>query len=117
MSESKHTSGPWYCEKQYPDAVATAIGEPIAIVGGEDCCEDVEFIIGRTCDYGPHGNEQTEANARLIAAAPDLLKALTGLVRFNEDDPDYYAGDDDGVLGRLMYAANAAIAQATGKTV
>jgi hypothetical protein len=79
MNKSKYTPGPWTLEKQRDDAEYTAIGEPIAIIGGEDCCEVIKFIVGRCCDYGPHGDEQTTANAQLIAAAPDLLAACKAL--------------------------------------
>jgi len=72
---SEHTPGPWCMEKQSKDACGTAIGEPIAVVGGEATDESVEFVVGRACDFGPHGDLATEANARLIAAAPDLLEA------------------------------------------
>lgn len=47
-----------------------------------------------------------------MKTTPDLLTALTGLVQFNESDPDLYVGDDDGTLSRLMFSAHAAIAQA-----
>jgi hypothetical protein len=67
-----HTPGSWSVE-QNRGQPSTAIGEPVAVVGGEATGEDVEFVVGRTCDFGPHGTEQTTANARLIAAAPDLL--------------------------------------------
>ena len=58
-----HTPGPWF-------AVAAADGETYisdsnAIVGGR--------IIARTTFVD---DEEEDANARLIAAAPDLLKAL-----------------------------------------
>ncbi len=75
MSEAKHTPGTWCVEKFDPDAEWTSIGGPIAIVGGEDLCEKVQFTVGTLQDWGPHGIEQTEANANLIAAAPDLLAA------------------------------------------
>jgi len=80
LSTFKHTPGPWHCERQTPDAWGTAIGEPIAVIGGEATGEPVEFIVGRCCDWGPHGATQTEANAYLIAAAPDLLEACQAMV-------------------------------------
>jgi hypothetical protein len=75
----KHTPGPWVLEIQKPLALSTRIGEPIAVVGGEYLYESIEIIVGRTCDFGSHGAEQTLANARLIAAAPDMLEALEAI--------------------------------------
>lgn len=62
MSESKHTPGPWkavipdYCDLRK---------EPYHI-RGKAC------LIGTACLQA----EETESNARLMAAAPDLLDAL-----------------------------------------
>ena len=72
---SKHTDGPWRMEKFSEDALYTTIGGPVASVGGQALGESVEFVVGTSGDWGPHGDAETEANARLIAACPDLLKA------------------------------------------
>ena len=67
-----------------------------AIVDEEGCT---------VCNPSPMG----EANARLIAAAPDLLEALQGMI-------DYFIGGsiDDYSDTETMQAARAAIAKATG---
>lgn len=78
-----YTEGPWVIEKDH-GLPYTMIGEPIAIVGGDETGESVRFTVGRNCDFGPHGPEQTEANARLIAAAPDLLAALEGILAITD---------------------------------
>ncbi len=75
---SEHTPTPWHLEKQDPCDMGTAIGEPIAVIGGEATGEGVEFVLGRCCDFGPHGNEQTEANARLIHRAVNAHDDLLG---------------------------------------
>jgi hypothetical protein len=110
MSDVKHTPGPWHLDKEH-DGEYTMIGEPIAIVGGEETGESVRFTVGRTCDYGPHGNDQTEANARLIAAAPELLEACRMLrLQFSDDGTARYSL----VSAReAVAAANVAIAKAT----
>jgi len=91
---SKHTPGPWY-------------------VGCED--EDtgeIEVISGvrpYVCLVLPGAiDEVTPANARLIAAAPELLEALTEIVT---------AADGDGwkKLDATFAGARAAIAKATGE--
>ena len=84
MSETKHTPGPWRLEKQVAGRDWTSIGAPVATVGGEALCESVEFIVGTVSDFGPHGEQETEANARLIAAAPDLLEACEYAVEHAE---------------------------------
>lgn len=55
------------------------------------------------CNPSPMG----EANARLIAAAPDLLAALQSLVAVCENEGFPH-------LGRILPAARNAIAKATG---
>ena len=106
---AKHTPGPWHLEKDH-DGVFTAIGEPIAIVGGEETGEQVRFTIGRTCDYGPHGDEQTTANAQLIAAAPDLLAACEAALMQFEENASYDEAD-----GYVVRQLQSAIAKARGQ--
>ena len=62
-----------------------------------------------------------EANARLIAAAPDLLAALERLIASDEAHETMHAPDGDDVARMIEYAAafdnaRAAIAKATGAT-
>jgi hypothetical protein len=61
--------------------------------------------------------QSEEKDANLIAAAPDLLAALGQMVRYNDADPDLYSGDNDGVLGRIMFNCRTAIAKAEGGEV
>jgi len=66
MSEAKHTAGPWRTfngTDVYPDDGDTAAMKHIA-----DCSM-----------AGSIGGDEQNANARLIAAAPDLLDALQHL--------------------------------------
>jgi hypothetical protein len=73
MTQAKHTPGPWFQHE----------GEVIAAEYG---------LISRA--YYGHPDSQNAANARLIAAAPELLEALkgmvniakTGMVDFNPHD-------------------------------
>jgi len=110
MSEqAKHTAGPWRLEKQV-DAPFTNIGGPIAIVGGRDLCESVEFIVGTLSDCGVHGEAQTEANARLIAAAPELLELLFEALPYIEESEQF----NKPTCRTLSKRARAAIAKAGG---
>lgn len=53
--------------------------------------------------------ERSHANARLIAAAPDLLEALEGVIPYLEEDPD-----DEGDYNERIRTVRAAIAKAKG---
>jgi hypothetical protein len=96
MSEQKHTSGPWVADCDiYPVMVySKSQRRPTHDEGGNMNGEVMEFIAN---------TGESKANARLIAAAPDLLEALSGFVEhgtcFDEID---------------MAKALAAIAKATG---
>ena len=94
---NKHTQGPWmWVKKDDYWNLETADGEMIAD-DGSSCGE-----------YGGwFGSEWPNANARLIAAAPDLLAALQEVLAHT---PEPHAGDARAILHR----ARAAIAKATG---
>ncbi len=69
-------------------------------------------------DYQSQGNpadDELEANARLIAAAPDLLEALRGTLDFVERHSNRW----DGAKGRhpmsIVTVARAALAKAGGQ--
>jgi hypothetical protein len=80
-TEQKHTPGPWRVD--YAQGIMTQDGDAIAY-----CCED--------CSSTP------SPNARLIAAAPDLLEALKAAVAYP-------------ITGNWYEQAEAAIAKAEGK--
>jgi hypothetical protein len=48
-------------------------------------------------------------------ASKDMLEALGQMVRYNDADPNLYSGDNDGVLGRIMFNCRTAIAKAEGR--
>lgn len=104
MSEAKHTPGPWYT------------GEPFAAFEGGTLRFHISQADG--APYTPHYSdvahlvaetvcgerlEIQRANARLIAAAPELLSALQMIVQLNPAMP----------MG-VIEDAEAAIAKATG---
>lgn len=102
MSEAKHTPGPWV----FIGHEAQGLGE-YAQIGQIGAFSDV---VARVCTKhkANHSlNKCGQANARLIAAAPELLDALAGLIGcidHGSDDP-----------GARLDAARAAIAKATGE--
>lgn len=68
MNAHSHTPGPW--------VVADANGP----IEGGTCVQSLHdtYMVASCAHYYPRGTVQ--ANARLIAAAPDLLDALTALL-------------------------------------
>jgi hypothetical protein len=69
----EHTPGPWLCHK-YPDTKGHTISH---------------YAVGSLASVKHPSPDTQEANARLIAAAPDLLAALQ----------EYVSGDDCDVDG------------------
>jgi len=106
---SKHTPGPWYQNKANP-----------LVICAPDGFADPWYVAEATTNCG-HSEDQTEANARLIAAAPDLLEALVAL------DDDWTSDFPDGPDTQLKFVkfadetlaiwrkARAAIAKAKGE--
>lgn len=93
---SKHTPGPWTVE---------------SVRSGFYIMSQFDVIVATADPDGRYGTIGNEANARLIAAAPDLLAALKHIISncrvFCEDSMDI----DDGAV----YDARAAIAKAKGE--
>jgi hypothetical protein len=68
MSE-KFTPGPWRIDEDAPNQIITDTGHPAR-----------EEILIATIENYPFGDEEGEANARLIAASKDLYKACQDLL-------------------------------------
>ncbi|QJP06319.1 hypothetical protein [Pseudomonas multiresinivorans] len=64
---SKHTPGPWMVD----DSEYLAEGGGLCVMQGNDCIA----VVG---DFNP--SHPIDANARLIAAAPELLEALQAVI-------------------------------------
>lgn len=96
MSTTKHTPGPWEAE------VRTPIGITYVWQGGTE--NAIAKVYAGVI-------EDAEANARLIAAAPELLDALQSLLaRVSSDIIANQCWHEE------QRAARAAIAKATGNT-
>jgi hypothetical protein len=107
---TKHTPGPWkHNDKRHCIESTTDWLIP------PDDPSDLEPIpTDVVCLYGAMGGNDTKADARLIAAAPELLEALQGLFaqcamvhRYWGDNGNAKQADD------AIKAARAAIAKAT----
>ena len=105
------TPGPWQRRDDWTGRL-TIIGN----VDGEELHDGPAYSYTTICDVNDDGDDaadEAHANARLIAAAPDLLAALTGLLTHThiaESDPADWEPEDHAVES----AARAAIARATG---
>lgn len=91
---SKHTPGPWHTGGKL-DAIVYA-PDGYAVAG----CQTYHGLRDEAC---------TAANARLIAAAPELLEALDMMER-------HFSRYDDTHNNLVLEQARAAIAKATGET-
>lgn len=138
IEKPKHTPGPWTVVDGSQGYIDPEIGGDgmLSIEGGtggsEDWGENERLTLAVVlADVEPIASE-AEANARLIAAAPDLLKALRGLLP--GDDAGWWclrcAGEvdatydercatcgeslDDPGAPEAIRVARAAIAKATG---
>jgi hypothetical protein len=98
---SKHTPGPWFVDK----APSTLGGNGFSVHGHGGAAMICTAFPGGSTD---RIESVAEANARLIAAAPDLLDALQGLVALLPD-PEL---DADEVQREYVLVAKAAIAKA-----
>lgn len=104
MATTKYTPGPW-------EVSGTSITAP-------PCNNDGTCIAVIEDDGGYEAPpEQREANARLIAAAPDLLAALKTLLLTSEwaDETGYVEDVGFVNLETVQQQAHAAIAKATGE--
>lgn len=119
MTQDKHTPGPWLVEmpQEWPFSILIEPNiirmDRYAYGTGNKSLEDV-----RSAASFPHKNREhisakiaeQEANARLIAASPDMLEALIecrGLLAA-------LCGPDEAVANAVIRQADAAIAKAKG---
>lgn len=109
---SMHTKGTW--------TVSHSLGLPVVVKGGvmrehaQGQSQDQLFMVNSPQDDNG-GEDAWHANARLIAAAPELLEALESLV---DDGMFGYILDEKGSFPEaeaLIIKARAAIAKARGE--
>lgn len=90
---SKHTDGPWRVMAQAPRIIETTDGDYVAKV------------------YNDFDPDESDANARMIAASPAMFSALEGALGWLER----YAGDTQDLspeLWRHIQAARLAVTEA-----
>lgn len=112
-SETKHTPGPWV---QHGTQVTDADGYEIA--DAQETCILLGYSEKLGIDHWANDDrasrdrseQEAEANARLIAAAPQMLEALQDVI----SNDDLSRNDWDRETMRVLRAVQAAIAKATG---
>lgn len=110
MGKSKHTLGPWVAEHgrgpvngHYGNVASTGVfSRPIRLASVQAEDDDAESA-GWVCGIWGKLTREDYFNACLIAAAPELLEALKGVVRVADRETDEFI------------AARAAIAKAEGR--
>jgi hypothetical protein len=113
VEEVEHTPDPWkIAEESYNDAEAYVIEAVGFLCGIPYCSAGDRTICWTASSLDDAGIEviaaEDEANAHLIAAAPDLLESLKDLENILSCKP--YDRDEQ----KLLIAARAAIAKAKG---
>jgi hypothetical protein len=106
---SAHTPGPWVLV-HYAQGMDLPIPfmehKTVAVFADGVKRGDVAYM-----QHGLYGDDQALANARLIAAAPELLGALRFILAFYEPGQTYL---DTNAWKRAEASARAAITKATG---
>lgn len=118
--QGTHTPGPWSVHNDWPFVIVPDGHKRRSIGGSVHEKDDRESYAIQIADaafnkYGTFAHEipkeQAKANARLIAAAPEMFAALDSLTRWlnahHESSDEFYI--------QSMEQARAAIAKATGK--
>lgn len=106
---SKHTPGPW-SPTFNTGAVMQGYSQPHGVVGAGE--HRLKIICGCFGDIG--GEDIAAANARLIAAAPELLEALKDVLHRIEESEEWWMDCPDRG-GFDTEVITAAITKATGE--
>ena len=93
---TQHTPGPW----------RVAFGNRLEVHGPKD---EIGWPASIVYNAGLCTSEEAQANARLIAAAPDMLAALQDIMAESSRDDD-----DHDVIATIQGVCRAAIAKAKG---
>lgn len=96
---NKHTPGPWTA------GLTDSRKVPAFVVGATSACGFTPLV----CHVQSADIDIGNANARLIAAAPDLLAALQGLLK------GIFDGPDEANAAMLVAKARDAVNKATGE--
>jgi hypothetical protein len=107
---TKHTKGPWHVT-EYPGDADVMGGCSIGIDDAFGADGGRNYYLATVVHGDP---DELAANARLVAAAPELLAALRALLRaVRKNSPGGEPPTADAIFARAGNAALAAIAKAT----
>jgi hypothetical protein len=95
---AEHSPAPWTAEPEYEGQQATFVHHNLQCIA--------------ECDHGLPASEQ-EANARLIAAAPEMLAVLQAIIHPDNEAIVYFV-PSDAWAQKLLSDAKVAVAKATG---
>lgn len=121
--ESTHTPGPWRFETehyQYGGAEPMEWKQPTTLWTGWDAEKGRQLYTTayfNSCGYSRQAAARSMADARLIAASPDMLKALEKTVARLGGLENAIATDDLEAYVTERREAQAALAQARGREV
>jgi len=92
--KTKHTPGPWYIDYNgfYSDNGPTIRSK---------VWEDIGQPIGETYFYEPDcpdDHKECEANAQLMAAAPEMIETLINIRQWYEENHQHYFGEDTPIV-------------------
>jgi len=113
MNAPKHTQGPW---SQFDDGGKSVHGYPYGHEYSDTVWGPKGPGFGLIADCSNNGQRATDesiANAKLIAAAPDLLDALKAILPFTREYDVFHNDDED--LRAAWDKVNAAFAKAEGR--
>lgn len=110
---TKHTQGPWVVHEG--DEIDVRSANPADLAQAP-----IYYCIAENIGGHVHGENfddysEVEANARLIAAAPELLEALEGMIEVYGSEGDVDGLPKHEVELNLIAFARAAIAKARGE--
>jgi hypothetical protein len=117
---SAHTPGPWRIVEEPPCTWSNGEVDHGGFRIDADGIEQLAYIWRNSrrwgTDHEPFGAPQAEGNARLIAAAPELLEALLGMIGLVELIIPTLKGEQKGTMStnHRVLAAGIAIAKARG---
>ena len=104
--KNQHTPGPWEADIRIAQAMVTdSNGNAIADIARHEFSDTEQS----------YSDQKIEANARLIAAAPDLLSALIALEKASRKVLDTSATPDGLKNCKILVEARMAIEQAGGE--
>lgn len=106
---TKHTPGPW-------KRLNIGIDKPGTLIVPQESNVADGYIA--SCNY-VRSIDETTSNARLIAAAPELLEACQAMIEWDDREKDHSNTFDERMAqcSRAFDLARAAISKATGETV